>query len=52
VKIRWSVTASTKATRVKLSYVFRIAVPSMVVAPMAVSYAGWLDAVVPASISS
>jgi hypothetical protein len=37
VKIRWSVTASTKATRVKLSYAFRTAVPSVVSAPIAVS---------------
>jgi hypothetical protein len=37
VKIRWSVTASTKATRVKLSYAFRVAVPSVVTAPMLVS---------------
>jgi hypothetical protein len=50
--MRWSVTASTAATRVKLSYAFRTAVPSMVVAPIVVSYPGWLDAVVPASITS
>lgn len=37
VRIRWSVTASTKGTRVKLSYAFRIAVPSLVTAPIVVS---------------
>jgi hypothetical protein len=37
VKTRWSVTDSTHATRVKLSYAFRVAVPSMVVAPIVVS---------------
>jgi hypothetical protein len=37
VKIRSSVTASTVATRVKLSYAFKVAVPSVVSAPIVVS---------------